>query len=552
MSTVGIFNTSNYARHELAESLLSTVHRKAPRGLSPFAGMLARVQKKTITSTAVRWFSSRWQLPVFHNTTPLTQAPRGRIDQIQVDNPNMLIEKQVYQVRETQEQVLVLSIVGNVVAIRRGVGDIPGMASPAESLFFQVGTAFEESSICPLPRHTSSESAFNITQIFRNSWGVSGTVNAVTPAIGEKRGSANQKEMMMDHAVELEQAFIFGQMFETVQNGQPLRKMDGMLSMIRKYAPQNIKYAGRTTTWDQLEAMTDGWFDVVTDQANDNDRVLFVDKVARKVINDLGRYFYNVQATPEQTSFGMEFTSFKTGRGTFRMVEHPLFNLMGLNGFAAAFDLSPINRHYLPGRDGAYTAHLPSNCIDAVGGTILTEMTISNEAIESSGYITGLCSAACAPCPVPVTTHMACLTIDKPCVAGKLDVGSTVILSITKGAPNTGYVIAGPGGNITATTDDQGNWTGSPITLPAPSMQYNWNIVPDDAGQTLWISSVVQACTKDPCRDAQEGINDSMEVDVPLTTVQTPGSNTNAFDGILEPGIPQTHPLNDPTDYPNT
>lgn len=544
MSTVGIFNTSNFAQHEIAPSLLSTIHRKAPRGLSPFAGMLARVPKKSITSTSVRWFSSRWHLPTLTFTTPLTQAMKGRVDQVQVDNSDYLIEKQVYQIQSTQEQVLVLSVVGNVIAIRRGMGDVPGVAVAAGAMAFQVGTAFEESSICPLPRHTSSESAYNISQIFRNSWGVSGTVNAVTPAIGENRSSANKKEMFMDHTVEQEQAFIFGQMFETVQGGQPLRKMDGMLAMIRKYAPQNIKIAGKTTTFDQLEEMTSSWFEVVTDQSESNDRVLFVDRIAKRVINDLGRYYYNVQATPQETSFGMEFSTFKTADGTFRVVEHPLFNLMHLNGFAAAFDLSPINRHYLPGRDAAYADTMDDNCIDAVGGTVLTEMTISNEAIDSSGFIMNLCNAALGTPMEMVTTNMGCLTIDKPCVGGKLDAGATVILSIVKAAPSTAYTIAGPAGNITATTDANGSWTSAALPLANPNSNYTWSIVPDESGQTLWISSVVQACTRGPCDDNVEGVNDSGEVDVPMVTDQVQGSNTGAWDGDNKPGVPQTGPEN--------
>ena len=543
MSTVGIFNTSNYARHELPESLLSTIHRKAPRGLAPFSGMLARVPSKTITSTAVRWFGSRWSLPSLRFTSPLTAALRGRVDQVQVENADFLIEKQVYQIISTQEQVLVLSVVGNVVAIRRGVGDIPGVAVAAGAEAMQVGTAFEESSICPMPRHTTTESAMNITQIFRNSWGVSGTVDAITPAVGEKRGSANKKEMLMDHAIEIEQAFLFGQMFETVQNGQPLRKMDGILAMIRKYAPQNIKVAGQTTTWDQLEAMTDSWFDVVTDQSSDNDRVLFVDKIARKVINDIGRNYYNVTAQPSQTSFGMEFTTFRTSRGTFQIVEHPLFNLMHLNGFAAAIDLSPITRHYLPGRNGAVTDTMSDNCIDAVGGTVLTEMTLSNEAIESSGFITGLCQAAVAPVQTPVTVNMACLTIDHPCVAGKLEVGSAVILTITKAAPSTNYVISGPAGDINVTTNAQGTVSTSAIVLSEAGTQYTWSIKDSDA-ETLWISSVVQACTKSPCEDSSVGINDSQAVDNPLAASGAAGSNTTAWDGVTQPGVPQTNPDN--------
>lgn len=544
MSTVGIFNTSNYARHELPESLLSTVHRKAPRGLAPFAGMLARVPSKTITATSIRWFGSRWALPTLKFTSALTAALRGRVDQLSVEDPTFLIEKQVYQIATTQEQILVLSVVGNVIAVRRGVGDIPGIATDAGAMAFQVGTAFEESSICPLPRHTSTESANNITQIFRNSWGVSGTVSAITPAVGEARGSANKKEMLMDHTIEMEQAFIFGQMFETVQNGQPLRKMDGMLSMIRKYAPQNIKIAGKTTSFKQLEAMTDSWFDVVTDQSQDNDRVLFVDKVANRVIHDIGRDFYQIQATPQQTSFGMSFTQFKTMRGTFNVVEHPLFNLMHLNGFAAAFDLSPITRHYLPGRNAAVTDTMDDNCIDAVGGTVLTEMTLSNEAIESSGFITNLCQAAQDSPITPVTVHMACLTISRPCVAGKLNAGDTVTISITDAKPSTAYNINGPTGVITLTTDSSGNKTSSAITLTNANTQYTWSIVPEAAAETLWISSVVQACTADACDTNAEGTNDSMSVDVPAITSPAGGSNTTAWDGYTQSGVPQTNPDN--------
>ena len=540
MSTVGIFNTSNFAKHEIAPSLLSTVHRKAPRGLSPFAGMLARVPSKTVTSTTVKWFSTRWHLPNLNIVTPLTASARGRIDQVQVTNSDYLIEKQVYQVQATQEQFLVLSIVGNVIAIRRGVGDVPGIATSANAMAFQVGTAFEESSICPLPRHTSSESAQNITQIFRNSWGVSGTANAVTPAVGENRSSANKKEMFMDHTIEMEQSFIFGQMFETVQNGQPIRKMDGMLSMIRKYAPQNIKIAGQTTSWDQLEEMTKSWFEVVTDQSESNDRVLFVDRRARRVLNKLGRYYYNVTATPEQTSFGMEFTTFKTTDGIFRIVEHPLFNLMNLNGFAAAFDLSPLARHYLPGRNAAYSDTMADNCIDAVGGTVLTEMTISNEAIESSGFIMNLCEAAEDPVVTPVTAHMACLLISNPCVAGSVAAGSTVTISITGGKPTTTYNLMGPAGATTLTTDSNGAVTSSPITLATAGTTYTWSIVPAANSETLWVSSVVQACTTDLCDVREVGVNDCGIVDTPLETTPDNCSNTGAFDGDRQPGVPQT------------
>jgi hypothetical protein len=47
----------------------------------------------------------------------------------------------------------------------------------------------------------------------------------------------------------------------------------------------------------------------------------------RKVLNNIGRL--NSEPTllqNGQTSYGLQFGSFKIARGTFRMIEHPLFN----------------------------------------------------------------------------------------------------------------------------------------------------------------------------------------------------------------------------------
>ena len=102
-----------------------------------------------------------------------------------------------------------------------------------------------------------------------------------------------------------------------------------------------------------------------------------------------------------ETSFGLQFATFKTSRGTFRMVEHPLFNSNpAWSATAVAVDLSSIRLAYLNGRqtqnkefnsDGKVAQDFG---VDAVGGTLTTECTLLVKNPPANAIITGLTGAA--------------------------------------------------------------------------------------------------------------------------------------------------------------
>ena len=102
-----------------------------------------------------------------------------------------------------------------------------------------------------------------------------------------------------------------------------------------------------------------------------------------------------------ETSFGLQFATFKTSRGTFRMIEHPLFNSNDVWAkMAVAVDLSSIGVAYLNGRQ---TQNKEFNAdgktaqdfgIDAVGGTLTTECTMLVKNPPANAIITGLTAAA--------------------------------------------------------------------------------------------------------------------------------------------------------------
>jgi hypothetical protein len=105
-----------------------------------------------------------------------------------------------------------------------------------------------------------------------------------------------------------------------------------------------------------------------------------------RVLNNIGRLNGTYFISDGQTSYGLQFGSFKIARGTFRIVEHPLFNAFGPTStwakMAVAVDLTTFNLAYLGDRktqnrefntDGDTEAQ--DNGIDAVGGTLTTEVT---------------------------------------------------------------------------------------------------------------------------------------------------------------------------------
>jgi hypothetical protein len=96
----------------------------------------------------------------------------------------------------------------------------------------------------------------------------------------------------------------------------------------------------------------------------------------------------------EQTSWGLQFSTFKTARGTFRVIEHPLFNTnVAWTKMCVAVDLSTFRVAYLGDRktqnkEFNADSSAADNGIDAVGGTLTTEMTcvVKNPPANMVGY----------------------------------------------------------------------------------------------------------------------------------------------------------------------
>ena len=106
------------------------------------------------------------------------------------------------------------------------------------------------------------------------------------------------------------------------------------------------------------------------------------------------------QLVDGQTSYGLQFSSFKTSRGTFRMIEHPLFNSNAdWAKMAIAVDLSSFNLAYLGDRKTVSSEYgtkgqALENGADAIGGSLTTELTCLVKNPAANAIIYGLAAAA--------------------------------------------------------------------------------------------------------------------------------------------------------------
>ena len=377
----GVFNTSQITQDLAKKSFAAMITRLMPNGTAPLFGLTALLKEETAYQFEHGYFSKTMIFP----SLKLDGAIGVGDTAITVDSTTNVLPGMIMRVDTTNENILIVSIASSTsVTVQRAVGTVPATAAADNVELWMVGNAYEEASLRPQSMIIVPSRITNYTQIFRNTWAQSKTTAATATIAGSGNVAESRQDCAAFHAADIEKALFFGQKFLGSRNGQPFHTMDGLISIVTQNAPGNITTLGATTNWTQLEAALDPAFNQMTDPKVPNMRVLFVGGAARRVIHNICRLnsTYFIQGT--ETSWGLQFDTLKTPRGTFNIVEHPLFNAFGAASTwakqAIGVDLATFNMAYLQGRktenaEFNQTGQQVDNGIDAVGGTLTTEPT---------------------------------------------------------------------------------------------------------------------------------------------------------------------------------
>lgn len=382
--TVGLFNSALFTQDLAKKSFAGMITRLMPNGSAPLFGMTAMLDADTALQMEHGFFTKTMVFP----SMTLTAAGQLITDTLFTGvNTANLLPGMILRVDSTGENVIVNAVLGPTqISVQRALGTIAASAIGANVNLFMVGNAYEEGSLRPAALAINPVRITNYTQIFRNTWALADSVRATQMIAGDTNVAENRQDCAAFHAADIEKALFWGQKFIGSRNGQAFHTMDGLINIITANAAANVTTLAATTNYTQLEAALDPCFNVATNPQIANERILFVGGTAHRVLNNIGRLNGTYFITDGQTSYGLQFGSLKIARGTFRIIEHPMFNAFGPTStwakMAVAVDLTTFNLAYLGDRktqnrefntDGDQEA--TDNGIDAVGGTLTTEVT---------------------------------------------------------------------------------------------------------------------------------------------------------------------------------
>lgn len=380
---VATWNTATFTQDLAEKSFSGYITRLMPNGQAPLFGITAMLAEEMAHQPEHGYFSKTMIFPSVVLNAAVADGVTTNFTVVSNENimPGMML-----QADTTRENVLVTAVNANgiQITVQRAVGVVAGAAIANSVRLYMIGNAYEEASVRPQSLVIVPARQINLTQIFRNTWLMTGTALATSVIAGGAPDAETKNDCAAFHAIDMEKSFLFSQTFAGTRNNFPFRTMNGVISYLNQQAAGNISTLLATTNYTQLEAALDPCFQQTTDPKNPNERVLFVGGIARRVIHQICRLNSTYMINDNVTEWGLQFDTIRIPRGRFNLVEHPLLNAFGSaaswSKMAIALDLPSFNLAYMKGRktqarDFNMNGTAVDNGIDAVGGTLTTEVT---------------------------------------------------------------------------------------------------------------------------------------------------------------------------------
>ena len=395
---VGLLSSASAPQNLNALSFAQAITRLMPNGTAPLFGLTSLLKDETASNIEHGYFSKTMIFPSVTSTAAALAADTS----ITVAAYTDIVPGDLILNERTGEVILVTATpTATTLTVQRAVGTVAAAAINAADVMRTVGNAFEEGSVRPSAVAIIAARYVNNTQIFRNSWAVTKTAAAIPQIAGSGYVSESKQDCAALHAMAIEKALFFGQKFMGTRNGQPFHTMEGIIPRVNAAASGNVTTLGATTNWTQFEAALDKTLETVTDPKGGNIRTMFVGGTARRVIHNIARLNSTYQITTNETAWGLQIDTIRTPRGTFEMIEHPLFNAYGAAStwakMAVIADLNAFSLAYLrKTSDASYNSAgaLVDNGVDAEGGTLTTELTCTIKNPAAFGVLYNFTAAA--------------------------------------------------------------------------------------------------------------------------------------------------------------
>lgn len=319
----GIYASNQGIVGDRVGDFASTMLQIDPQGMGLLLNLSSGMAKEEANDTVVTWFEDVHQ----SMRSPITGAVTNVATTVPVADGSMFVRNMILLVDGTGEQLMVTAVAGNNLTVTRGMGGTTPTAMTSAMAVQEIGNAHPESSLLPpaIAHHGSVRT--NVTQIFRNAWGVSGTAKAVKYRTGSKVAT-NKRQCAQFHAEGIERAAWFGRKHIAHVDGNPFRIADGVVAQIENYgglitSANSGGVAGDISHGDWEEFLRKIFAKNIKGQPNE--RLVICGDIALRCLNQMARADGTQEIMVSQTAFGLNILETVTQFGRVKFLTHPLF-----------------------------------------------------------------------------------------------------------------------------------------------------------------------------------------------------------------------------------
>lgn len=430
-AVAGLRGTGNFGADERPKDFRESILFLKPNGDAPIFGLTSKTQKITVTDPEYNWWDEpndqvRLQVNGALGTTDVVVV----VDSSDPDSTTLdsnwgeaghlkpgdllLVEPATDNVAFTAEVIQVTNVISATqFSVLRGAAGTTPAAIPDNAFLLLISSAYAEGTAAPEATSRNPTKFNNLVQIFKDSYEITGTVEATKFRTGDP-WSNDKMRKMFDHSRAIEWSIMFGRRSETTgSNGKPLRTMNGILAQIPT-TRKNIFVNGPTTalTFENFLNSVYRVFDYTTDAGDE--RICFCGNVALNAINKMV-HRQPTGGTASGTSsvnwggivkvYGMALRELVLPQGRLLIRSHPLLNRHGryvagvwtpgiYNASMWILDFSAIKYVTLKGRDTRTKDDVQNKDEDVRRGFVQSDCSIRvDKGGLTCGYLGGLTDA---------------------------------------------------------------------------------------------------------------------------------------------------------------
>lgn len=426
MAIQGLRNTTSFDQpngrrpQNFREGILMMYPNSGDIQKAPLTALTAVMKSESTNDPVYHWFTKQLQDRRLKLAADLPAVAAGQVGDagdivtLTIDaafaNSFAVVEGTLLMVEQTNEVLYVNSTptASGQISVIRGFTQTPGSAVVAvdydgagiNPYLVIIGTAFEEGSAAPDPTSFDPIELFNQTQIFRGTYGITGTAAATKTRTGNEAGEL-KREGLENYSIDMERGLWFGQKTTTIRNGQPLRTTNGVLAQIP--ATQKWSPPGGAITYDWLVSKSRDLF-----RYGSSEKMAFIGGTALTAIAEMVRKNGDGQYSLSESvsEYGMKgIRRLHTPTGTLVLKIHPLFSQMvggdnngtaftSMDNAMVVLDMAQLKYRYLEGRDVQFQKDLQLPGVDAKQDGWIGECGLELHHPFTHSVITGITSGA--------------------------------------------------------------------------------------------------------------------------------------------------------------